>query len=203
MSAHIPAQTVERAVLLLKLVASKKASKVRLVDLASSASLDKSTAHRLLSRLVHERLLTRDPTRGYRLGPLLYELGLAALPETNLREASQDALRRLANKTGDTVCLVARSGFETVCLSRIAGNYPIQTMTRTEGDRHPLGVGAGGLPLLASMNDADVDIVLDAIASRLPAYRLTRDDLLTAVRRTRTRGVRELTKAPPHWMSPG
>src|SRR5690606_22909690 len=111
----------------------------RLVDIAAMASMDKSTAQRLLHRLVHERLLARDPVRGYRLGPLLYELGLAALPGTNLREVSQAPLHELAHSTGDMVFLVIRSGFESVCLNRIAGNYPIQTMTRTEGDRHPLG----------------------------------------------------------------
>lgn len=188
MSPSIPAQTVGRAALLLRLVASSQARNLRLVDLAEAAALDKSTTQRLLRRLVHERLLVRDPARGYRLGPLLYELGLAALPESNLREAAQGALRALADETGDTVFLVMRSGFETVCLDRIAGNFRIQTMTRTEGDRHPLGVGAGGLALLASCHDADIRIILDAIAARLPAYHLTPESLLAAVRRARARG---------------
>jgi DNA-binding IclR family transcriptional regulator len=174
--------------LLLRLIASSHARNLRLVDIAAMASLDKSTAQRLLQRLVHERLLARDPVRGYRLGPLLYELGLAALPQTNLREVSQPMLRELANSTGDMVFLVIRSGFETVCLNRIAGNYPIQTMTRTEGDRHPLGVGAGGLAILASLHDADIDLTLEAMAPRLSAYQLTKDALREAVAATRARG---------------
>lgn len=152
------------------------------------ASLDKSTAHRLLHRLELERLLARDPVRGYRLGPLLYELGLAALPDTNLREVAQSALHELAQTTGDMVFLVVRSGFESVCLSRIAGNFPIQTMTRTEGDRHPLGMGAGGLAILASMHDADIDVAIDAIEPRLHAYQLTATLLREAVAKTREHG---------------
>jgi DNA-binding IclR family transcriptional regulator len=153
------------------------------------ASLDKSTAHRLLQRLVHERMLVRDPACGYRLGPLLHELGLVALPETDLREASQAALYKLAQATGDMVFLVVRSGYETVCLNRIAGNFPIQTMTRTEGDRHPLGVGAGGLAILAALSDADVQVAIKAVAVQLKRYGLSESLLHGAVLATRERGI--------------
>lgn len=184
----MPAQTVGRAALLLRIIASSQAHNLRLVDIAAMAELDKSTAHRLLQRLVQERLLARDPTRGYRLGPLLYELGLAALPESNLREVSQPALQTLAQTAGDMVFLIVRSGFETVCLNRIAGNFHIQTMTRTEGDRHPLGLGAGGLAILAALSDFDMDLAIKAVAPRLHAYQLSEEALLDAVANTRARG---------------
>lgn len=177
-----------RAVDLLRLVASSQLRHVRLVDIAAMASLDKSTAHRLLQRLVKERMLARDETRSYRLGPLLYELGLVALPESNLREASQSALNDLAQATGDMVFLLVRSGFETVCLNRIAGNFPIQTMTRSVGDRHPLGVGAGGLAILSALGDPDVTIAVKAVAAQLGRYGLTEDLLHERVAATRERG---------------
>jgi len=183
-----PAKTVGRAALLLQIIASSHHQNLRLIDIAQMASLDKSTAQRLLHRLVVERMAVRDPVRGYRLGPLIYELGLAALPDTNLREIAQAELHALAQTTGDMVFLVGRSGYDSICLSRIAGNFPIQTMTRTEGDRHPLGIGAGGLAILAAMHDADVRIVLEAISPRLPAYHLDHDAVLDAVNRTRARG---------------
>src|SRR3546814_1842852 len=109
-----PSQTVGRAILLLKLIASSKTRNLRLIDIAEMAALDKSNAHRLLQRLVQERMLVRDPgQRGYRLGPLLHELGIAALPETNLRELSEPSLRLLAQSTGDMAFLIIRRGFET------------------------------------------------------------------------------------------
>lgn len=183
------AQTVGRAIQLLRLVASSQSRNLRLVDIAEMAALDKSTAHRLLQRLVQERMLVRDAgLRGYRLGPLLYELGLAALPETNLRELSQPSLHSLAQGTGDMAFLVMRSGFETVCLDRIAGNFAIQTMTQGVGDRHPLGVGAGGLAVLAALADSEVKIVMKAVAPQLRRYRLTERTLRERIDLTRERG---------------
>jgi DNA-binding IclR family transcriptional regulator len=183
------AQTVGRAIQLLRLVASSQSRHLRLIDIAQMADLDKSTAHRLLQRLVQERMLARDPgERGYRLGPLLYELGLAALPETNLREVAQPAMQQVARTTGDMAFFVVRSGFETVCLDRVAGNFAIQTLTQGVGDRHPLGVGAGGLAVLAALTDSEVKIVLQAIAPQLKRYRLNDKMLRERIGSTRERG---------------
>jgi DNA-binding IclR family transcriptional regulator len=184
------AQTVGRAIGLLRLIASSQARDLRVIDIAEMAGLDKSTAHRLLQRLVQERMLARDRgQRGYRLGPLLHELGLAALPETNLREVSQAALQQLAQGTGDMAFLVVRSGFESVCLNRVAGNFAIQTLTRDVGDRHPLGVGAGGLAILAALGEGEAKIVLKAIAPQLKRYRLTERALRERIAATRERGL--------------
>lgn len=189
MALSTSAQTVARAVLLLRLVASSQSRNLRLIDIAEMAGLDKSTAHRLLQRLVQERMLMRDPGHsGYRLGPLLYELGLAALPESNLRELAEPALGRLAQATGDMAFLLIRSGFDSVCLGRIAGSFEIQTMTRNVGDRHPLGVGAGGLAILAALSDDDAGVVLKEIAPQLNRYHLTPDALMERVRLTRKQG---------------
>ena len=188
-SASHPAQTVGRAIQLLRLVASSQARHLRLVDIAEMAALDKSTAHRLLQRLQQERLLVRDPgLNGYRLGPLLYELGLAALPGTNLRELAQPALQGLARSTGDMAFLLTRSGFQSVCLDRVEGHFAIQTLARGVGDRHLLGAGAGGLAILAALSDSEQQIVLTAVTPQLRRYRLTTRLLRERIELTRQRG---------------
>jgi len=185
-----PAQTVQRAVNLLRLIASNHSRELRLIDLAEMSGLDKSTTHRLLQRLSEERMLVRNPgQRGYRLGPLLYELGLSALPEHNIKEVARPELSRLAEITGDMTFLVGRSGFETVCLDRIAGNFHIQTMTSGVGDRRPLGIGAGGQAILASLSDAEIDQVLAAISRQLRGYGLfTSQSLMADIARCRKLG---------------
>ncbi|ANN68093.1 IclR family transcriptional regulator [Bordetella bronchialis] len=182
-------QTVGRAIQLIRLVASSKTHNLRLIDIAEMASLDKSTAHRLLQRLVQERMLARDPgRRGYRLGPLLHELGLGALPETNVEEAAEPALRQLARTTGDMAFLSGRSGLEIVCLKRVAGSFEIQTLARNVGDRHPLGIGAAGLAILAAMNHNDAEAAIAAIAPHLGRYSLAEDVLRERIIQTRRRG---------------
>jgi len=186
----MPAQTVRRAVNLLRVIASNHSRSLRLIDLAEMSGLDKSTTHRLLHRLSEERMLVRNPgQRGYRLGPLLYELGLCALPEHNLKEIVHPELARLADITGDMTFLVQRSGYETVCLDRIAGNFHIQTMTAGVGDRRPLGLGAGGQAILAGLSDAEIELVLGAIKHQLDGYELfTAESLLADVTRCRELG---------------
>ena len=58
------------------------------------------------------------------------------------------------------------------------------------GDRHPLGVGAGGLALLSIMPDAEVDQVLAFNAERFAAHypALSPELLKRQVRETRERG---------------
>src|SRR5690606_15345907 len=73
------AQTVERAVALLRLVAAHGPLGARLLDLAAESGIQRPTVHRLLRQLQKDRLLTQDAlTKRYHLGVLLYELGLAA-----------------------------------------------------------------------------------------------------------------------------
>jgi DNA-binding IclR family transcriptional regulator len=50
---------------------------------------------------------------------------------------------------------------------REEGPYPIRVHALHAGDRHPLGVGAGGLALLAALPDEDVEEVLAANADIL------------------------------------
>lgn len=75
------AQVVHRAAALLKQVACENTSGVRLQALCEQLGLDMSTAHRILRSLVAEGLITKvESSARYRLGPVAYELGLAATP---------------------------------------------------------------------------------------------------------------------------
>lgn len=184
------AQTVQRAVTILRLIASSNTHDLRLVDLAERSGLNKSTVHRLLQCLLEERMLTRGRTgRGYRLGPLLYEFGLAALPARSIKEIAHPHLCSVAEATGDMTFLVARSGYESVCLDAIAGHFHVQTMTSGVGDRHPLGIGAGGQAILAALPNSEIELVFDAIKHPLQSYgQFSRQSILSDVARCRRRG---------------
>lgn len=164
-------QGITRAVLVLKLLAREADVGMRLVDLAQDAGLTRPTMHRLLKALVSQGMAVQDrATRRYRLGALVFELGLAAAHRFNLRDLSQPALTRLAAETGDTSFLFVRSGNDAVCINRVQGSYPIQTPALPMGSRQPLGVSAGGLALLAHLPPAEQESIIDTVSPRLGAY---------------------------------
>lgn len=178
-------QSVHRVALLLRTIASADNKDCRLIDLALQTKLERPTVHRLLKGLMSEGLVDQDPsTRRYRLGQLVFELGLAAVPQFNLRQLCEPALLRIAEQTGDTVFLSTRSGYDAVCLDRKEGSFPIKTLTVDVGNRRPLGIGAGGGALLMALPEEEVDEILAANAKHLSRYaNLTVMDVRTMVKR--------------------
>jgi len=161
-------QSIDRAVLLLRLISGYGTRGARLTDLAAAAGLAPPTARRILKRLAEHRLVEQDPvTQRYMLGALTYELGVVAARRPPILAALRPALERLAEETGDTVYLIVRSGTEGVCLDRVEGGFPIKTLTLAIGSRQPLGVGPASLTLLAALPDGEVE---QAIAANLPLY---------------------------------
>jgi len=51
--------------------------------------------------------------------------------------------------SGDTVFLVIRQGDYCLCLHREEGHFPVKVFTTDVGGRRLLGLGAGGLALIA------------------------------------------------------
>lgn len=153
------------------MVAAHEPHGIRLVDLSQQMGLQRPTAHRLLKALVLEEILVqKEGSRRYCLGPLLFELGISATHQFNLKDICQPVCTALAEKTGDTAFLFLRSGYDAVCISRTQGNYPIQTPSVPVGSRQPLGVSAGGLALLSALPVNEMEDVIAAVAPRLGAY---------------------------------
>ncbi len=164
-------QTIQRASLLVRLVASRSRTGMRLAEVVQHSKLERPTAHRILKCLVQEGFLMQSgDSHEYFLGPLIFELGLAASPQFNLSDICRPSLERIAAKSGDTVFLSVRSGYDSVCIDRKEGAFPIKALTLEVGTRRPLGVGAGGLALLLRLPDEAVDEIVRANAKRLAAY---------------------------------
>lgn len=160
-------QSIERVVAMLRVVASRGRSGMRLNDVVAASGLPTSTCFRMLQRLEVEGLVERHPvTRKYFLGPLLHELGLLARPRVELAERCEATLAELADETHDTVYLSERRGLEAVCTARALGSYPIKALTLDVGIRRPLGVGAGGLAILCALGEAEADEIVAANARR-------------------------------------
>jgi DNA-binding IclR family transcriptional regulator len=181
-------QSICRAVAILREISSAEATGMRAVDIANVMNLERPTAHRIMRGLLSQGMVTQDPrTKLYQLGPVIYELGLAAAPHYSLREICQPSLQSIANRSGDSVFLVVRSGMDGVCIDRVEGNFPIKARTLDIGGRRPLGVGAGSLAILLELSDDEIEQAIAINAQRLPP-RLTEDRLRRAIKSSRELG---------------
>jgi DNA-binding IclR family transcriptional regulator len=184
------AQSVERAISLLRAVAEEGEGGAAAAALASRLALHRTTAHRLLKALAAEGLLERGEDGRFYLGAELVGLGLIASGRHGVLRHAADALGRLAAETGDTAFLSALSGFDSLCLKRQEGDFPIRTQVLWPGQRHPLGVGAGSLAMLSALPDERVAEIVEAnaprVAAAFPKYRPVA--LWDLVHRTRAEG---------------
>lgn len=164
-------QSIERVVGMLRVVASRGRRGMRIADVVSVSGLPMSTCFRMLQRLELEGLVVRDAmTRKYHLGPLLYELGLLAQPPFRLADLCEQAMQAIADETQDTVYLSERRGVESICTSRVLGDYPIKALTLDVGIRRPMGVGAGGLAILSALPEAEVAQIVEANDARYARF---------------------------------
>jgi DNA-binding IclR family transcriptional regulator len=182
-------QSLERGVALLGVLATHQHRGLSLSDVARLSGLGVSTTQRLLKALHRLRLAERDADKRYRLGMLTFELGLAAGTKMPHIDAMRPVLQLVAERTGDTAYLVARSGDETVCLLREQGHFPIRTMIMDVGSRRPLGLGGGSLHLLSHHDDDEVRRVIARNAEHYPRFHHVDAQILHfAVQEARKRG---------------
>ena len=165
-------QTLERAIGLLRILATAGAEGSRLVDLQQATGLTKPTVHRILDSLKNEEFVEQvQESRRYRLGKELAVLGWSAGRTVyDLKELANEDMAAVAAKTGDTSYLAIRSGHETVCIDRQTGSYQVKAFTVEVGTRRPLGIGATGIALLASLEQEQAEKLLEAIAGQLALF---------------------------------
>jgi DNA-binding IclR family transcriptional regulator len=163
------AGSLKRGVALMKLLATAGRRGLALTEIAAAAGLPHPSVHRLLRQLIEEGLAEHSPeTRRYKLGRLTFELGVASSVMHDIRDLCAPSMETLARDTGDTIYLVVRSGFDAVCMHRLEGSYPIRTLVLEVGSRRPLGIGAGGLAILAATPDDERSVIVSRVAPSLP-----------------------------------
>lgn len=169
------AQAIDRAATLLLLVGRAGQPGARLSQLVEQCNLSKPTVRRMLLALVRAGLLDQDQkSRRYYIGPEIYVLGSLASARFGIHSISLRSLVRLSQETGDTAFLSVPRDIYSICVHREEGPYPIRIHALHAGDRHPLGVGAGSLAMLAALPDRDVDEILaanaDVLAQKYPSF---------------------------------
>lgn len=183
------AQSIRRAVSILRVLAAGQEIGVGASEIAAQLNLRRSTVHRMLRVLVEEELAEQEPlTRRYVIGREASLLGLARGSTIGIRSIAAPSLALLCERTGDSAFLTIRSGLDSVCIDRKSGRYPIQVLSVAVGARRPLGVGVAGLVILAGLDDTELREVIRRNERRLARHDLTPRMLMDRVMATRARG---------------
>jgi DNA-binding IclR family transcriptional regulator len=188
-------QSIQRALILLNLVgmlARNSPYGASLADLTRATKWAKPTVHRVLGALVHAGYVEQEPqSQCYRLGVQAHVLGqLAGEKDSGLRQAARDSLSRLSQLYEDASFLTVRQGSYAICAHREEGHGVIRNHALAVGDRHPLGIGAGSLAILAALPDHEVQHIVSANAQVLQRLYpgIGPDVLYSLVHQTREQG---------------
>jgi DNA-binding IclR family transcriptional regulator len=183
-------QSLDRGIALLHLLAKAGQDGRRLAELQRETGLSKPTVHRLLTTLKRHALVAQtDNSKRYCLGPEIAVLGWSATRQLyDLKDLCDEDMAALASSTGDTSFLVVRSGYETICIDRQTGPYPIKAFTVDVGARRPLGIGATGIAFLAAMPTAQVEEALATMEPALKQYPVSPQKIRAAVSMARRSG---------------
>lgn len=141
-------QVIERMMSLLAALARQSAP-VNLKQLAGETKLHPSTAHRILSVMVDNRLVDRIEPGTYRLGIRLLELGALVKSRISVRQEALPHMQALHQALGETINLSVRHDDEVVYIERTAGSSSMMRVVHIIGARAPLHITAVGKIFLA------------------------------------------------------
>lgn len=131
--------------------------RLTLAQIVRRTGLPRSSAHRMLERLVQLRWLRRSG-RDYELGMRLVELGSLAVHQDRLVRAAGPLLGELHRATGLVVHLAVLDGPDVVYLDKV-GDSPLAPIPTRVGSRQPAHCTAVGKAMLAYRDeDAPVDL---------------------------------------------
>ncbi|WP_072801583.1 IclR family transcriptional regulator [Rhodococcoides yunnanense] len=167
----VPGQSVSSRLLAVLAVFDESHRSMTLTDIARRAGLAVPTAHRLVAELSAWGALVRAGTGEYVVGRRLWELGMLAPDQSDLREVASPFLHDLYGATLATVHLAIRDGDQVLYLDRLAGHASVPVVSRV-GSRLPLHATGVGKVLLA-FAPADVRDRVFGSLTRVTPYTIT------------------------------
>lgn len=157
-------QSIERG---LAILSSFKPNRplIGVSELAREVGLGRSTTHRYVATLSALGYLEQDgPSRKYRLGPKVIDLGFSAINSMELRAISQPYLQRLSDETGYTANMAILDDTDIIYIERCRSSKKGPSEVELDlhvGSRLPAYCTSMGKVLLAHLPDEDRDDRLD------------------------------------------
>ncbi len=179
-----PSAVIDRVSLVLD--AFDGPGRLTLAQIVRRTGLPRSSAHRMLERLVQLRWLRRSG-RDYELGMRLVELGSLAVHQDRVHRAAMPVLHELHRATGLVVHLAVLDISDVVYLEKVGDRMMAAIPTRV-GGRNPAHCTAVGKAMLATGGEEMLDSLTSELLPRKTKYSISTPGQLRA----------ELTKARAH-----
>lgn len=133
--------------------------RLSLSQLSERAGMPLTTTHRLLKDFVAWGALVRRDDGDYVVGARLWDVGLLAPVQVELRQVAAPFLQDLYAATRDTVHLAVRDGTKALYVERLSGNASVPVLNQV-GSRLPLHTTGVGKVLLAHATE---DVVAEVM----------------------------------------
>lgn len=147
--------SVDNALQLIRLLAQHRA--LRLSEVADLLGVAPSTAHRLLSALRAQGFAEQEVRNGpYRPGPVLHEIGQAAMNRMDVRQVVRPVLEQLWETTGETVSLGVLEGRDIRFVDGIESGRTVRVGNRT-GVLMPAHCTAAGKAIMAVLSEVEFE----------------------------------------------
>src|SRR4051812_1440224 len=133
--------------------------RLSLSEIAERSGTPLTTAHRLLGELADWGALIRRPDGRYEIGRKLWDLGLLAPVQMELRQVAAPFLQDLHTTIRDTVHLAVRDGLSALYVERISGRESVPVVSQV-GSRLPLhATGVGKVLLSAAPPEVEQEVL--------------------------------------------
>ena len=151
-------QALDRGLTLLRVLAAN--DRATLTEIALSAGMVPSTAHRLLTTMQRHRITEFDDAmQHWMIGVEAFRIGSSFMRRTNLVETGRSIMHDLMEESGETANMAVADSGDVVFISQVECNDPIRAFFRpgTRGRMHASGIGKA---LLAELSRDEVEAIL-------------------------------------------
>jgi DNA-binding IclR family transcriptional regulator len=193
-----PGRSVASRVLGLLDVFDSSSPRLSLSEIAERSGTPLTTTHRLLAELADWGALVRRSDGRYEIGRKLWDLGLLAPVQLELRHVAAPFLLDLHTTIRDTVHLAVREELSALYVERISGRDSVPIVSQV-GSRLPLHATGVGKVLLAAAPADVVDRALHSLTRQTPRTVIEPGRLQRELAEVRRRGYARTSEE----MSPG
>lgn len=156
-------KSINKTLNVLEVFLTAKETKLRLLEIADLAGINKSTANRIISDLTKRGYLQQLRKRGkYSLGPKFAEFSRKMEHRMQYNVVARPHMARLSKKVHECVLLTSLDGEETI-ISEVINSAHVLKVAPVVGTAIPLYCTAQGKAILAYMPEPELDNYLNNV----------------------------------------